>query len=57
MKASEKMIEIRREICKNCEYIKDKWLGIIKEKSCVICKCSIPKKTYLAMSKCPKGKW
>jgi len=57
MKADIKIIENRRDICTKCQYIKDKWLGIIKEQSCGICKCSIPKKTYLKMSKCPKGKW
>lgn len=55
--ASAEIRKKRQAICNACEYITDKWLMIFDEKACSICKCSIPKKTKLKATSCPKKKW
>jgi hypothetical protein len=47
----------RQSICNKCEFKTDRWLIVFEEDACSICKCSIPKKTKLKISKCPKKKW
>lgn len=39
----------RRAICEKCEFLKDE--------HCTVCTCPVDAKAYLAMERCPKGKW
>lgn len=59
VRASDDVIESRREICKNCEYVKitKTRTGSIKKMKCGKCGCSVRMKTLLVSQKCPKGFW
>ena len=54
--ADEEEINKRKEICKNCELIKNK-TDDLKGSKCSACGCLIRAKTALKNEKCPKGKW
>lgn len=61
-RASDSIINERREICRSCEHLeirerKDGTMGMTTFSRCLVCKCFLKPKTALATDKCPVGKW
>lgn len=55
VRATDDEIEKRRQICRNCEYVKKTRTGSLKK--CGKCGCNVKMKTLLISQKCPKGYW
>lgn len=51
MKFDKDEADRRYNICKECEFF------IKKTRQCNICKCFMPIKTKISITKCPKNKW
>ena len=55
--APDKIIEERREICRNCEYAVSPKSKPDKKVKCSLCGCLINHKIRLRKEKCPDKRW